>query len=240
MAKLWPPSGGLYDAPRVEPFRAVLPPARRRVLRQVPAAGEDRDRRHGRGLQRALHLDRRLSEAGRAEADPPAPLHRRRVRLAVHRRGQADGDAEPQQHRPGLRLRPDREQLLHRDGVRGRQGHDAGAHQAEQAPSDGAARGRLLHHGPDPQGPRVRPHAPRQGRHLARHRPPRRLPAQHPGLLRRRGEDHRLRHREGPHQGQPDPPGRGARQVRVHVAGAGPRQRGRRPQRRLLRGNHAL
>src|SRR5262245_7302585 len=60
--------------------RNSLPDAAR-GLRQVPDADADRVGRHGRGLARALVVDRRLREAPRHQAHAPEPLGEPIVRL---------------------------------------------------------------------------------------------------------------------------------------------------------------
>ena len=97
-------------------------------------------------------------------------------------------------------------QLLHRHGVRPRPrpAHRSCAGREERGlriPLDLRRAGRQ----PGLLGPRVR--APQEGRARAAHadRAPRRQPAEHPHLVRGRGEADRLRHRQGRHQGHASP-----------------------------------
>ena len=73
----------------------------------------------------------------------------------------------------------------------------------------------------------------------ARPHPPRHLAAEHPHQLRRRGQDHRLRHRQGGVQPSQDAGRRAQGQVRLHDARAGARAAARSPLRHL-RHRHVL
>ena len=88
------------------------------------------------------------------------------------------------------------------------------------------------------QGARLRAPQDRRVRRGARHRAPRRLAAEHPGLVGRDGQARRLRHRaRAPRQGRGR---RRQRQVRVHVARAGGGRARRSAQRHLRHRDRAV
>ena len=120
-----------------EPSEGSAPPVRnpRRVsrlrrcsrdptspVRQVLPARAHQRRRHGRGLQGQGLRRRGLRAARRGQAHPAEHRGGRRVHHDVHRRGEDRGAAEAREHRPDLRPRQGRRQLLHRARVRARQG----------------------------------------------------------------------------------------------------------------------
>ena len=139
-----------------------------------------------------------------------------------------------------LRPRPDREELLHRDGVRARPrpAHDHEA-RAGEGPAD-APRPEPARREPGLRRARVRP--PQEGRARAADgdRAPRRQPAEHPHLVRGRGEARRLRHRQGGDQGLEHRPRGAAGQAPLHEPGAGVGPADRPPQRRVLARHRAL
>ena len=78
-----------------------------RPLRPVRDPRAHRPRRHGRAVQGAAHRRRGLPEDRRDQEDPAAPRGRREFIDDVRRRGEARRAAEPPQHRPHLRPRQD-------------------------------------------------------------------------------------------------------------------------------------
>ena len=174
------------------------------------------------------------------QADPAPPLGQPGVRGHVRERGQDGGRPHPPEHRPDLRPRPDRDQLLHRHGVRPRPrpAHDPAASPGPRPAH--APRPRAAHREPRVLGPRVR--APQEGRARTSHgdRPSGREPAEHPDLVRRGREAHRLRDREGGHQGLDHRPRGPAGQAPLHEprAGLGPAHGP--PERPLFPGARAL
>ena len=165
--------------------------------RPIQAPGTDQHRRHGGDLPRQVAGRCRLREGGGAQAHPAPHGERPRVRRHVHRRGPHGGPAEPRQHLPDLRVRRRGGDLLPHPGAGGGQGpqadHGVPPHpQPPAAPQRGAARG-----GQGLRGAGLRTPLRRIRRSADEHRPPRRQPAEHPSLLRRRGEADRLRHRQG-------------------------------------------
>ncbi len=79
---------------------------------------------------------RGLREDRGPEAHPAPPLRQQGVRRHVRGRGQDGGRPHPPEHRADLRPRADREELLHRDGVRAR---PRPAHDHEAGAGEGAA-----------------------------------------------------------------------------------------------------
>ena len=125
-----------------------------------------------------------------------------RLRHHVHRRGQARRAAQPPQHHPHLRPGQDRRRLLHRHGVRRRQGP---ALDPQHARAQGSCRCRsglaLLVGLAARQRPRLRAPQARLRGPRARPRAPRRLAAERADQLRGRHQALRLRHRQGGRQG---------------------------------------
>ena len=168
------------------------------ALGGVSAAVAARRRRHGRDLRRQDRGRRRLREAGRAQGHPSELLRRSRVRADARRRGEARGAAAARQHRADLRPRPRRRAVLHRDGAdRRRRSLQAPAPRRRSTsidfPFEVAA---FIAQEVAPGSTTRTASATRRGRPLEivhRDVSPQNVLRQ----LRRRGEDRRLRHRQG-------------------------------------------
>ena len=166
-------------------------------VRQVHAVRAHRTRRYGGGVQGTHPGPGRLRTRVRRQADSPAPLRRHVVHQDVRRGGEAVGAPQPPQHRPHLRAGRGRGRVLHLDGVHPRPrpvGDDA---RDLEGAGPAAARAGRVHR---PRGlPRARlraqPH--RRERPPAGHDPPRRVAVERDAVVRGRGEDARLRHRQG-------------------------------------------
>jgi hypothetical protein len=130
-----------------------------------------------------------------------------------------------------------RQHLLHRPRVHRRQGPLPAPGEVLRAGHRHPARPRSLHRHGDVGGSALRPHEVGQLRAAAEPHPPRRQPAERARLVRRRGEDRRLRHRQG-QQTQPRDRERGHQgQVLLHVARAGLGRPHRRPDGHLQLGH---
>ena len=200
--------------------------------RRPPGLGRDVDRLPG-------HRPR--ARAHRGGQDPRrAPLRRRQVRRPLPPRGARGREADPPEHRPGLRHGRRHRPPLHRHGVRrGQVGRPAAADaRAAGARRRGRDRDPVLRRArvrppPGDHPPRRQAREPDGDRRPGRAPPPRQL---RPRAADRRddGQADRLRHRP---RERPDPPhaGRlGGRHRRLPGARAGAR-RGGDPGRRRLR-----
>ena len=166
----------------------------------------------------------RLLADGRHQAPPPAVRQGSRVRLDVPRRGAARARIQHPNVVPTLDVVAARRRALPRHGVRARRVAlrrliRAMRAEAKRIPLDdrlaaiicGALHGlHAAHEATDEHG------------QAARHRPPRRVPAEHPRRRRRRAARPRLRRRQGAGPAADDARGAAERQARLHGARAAP------------------
>ena len=167
-----------------------------------------------------------LQEAGRDQARPAAPDQEQEVRRDVPRRGAAVAVPPAREHRPGLRHleRRDDTYFIVMEFVDGCNLKALIERQKQRGKRMRASRTTIyiiiecckgLNYAHDLEHPET-------GEPLA-HRPPRHLAAQHPDLEERRGEDRRLRARQGQQPARVDRPRRGEGQVQLPVARGGER-----------------
>ncbi len=220
--------GGIRSKPMSDQGDGRRAHRKARPLRGLERA---RQRGDGGGLPRqgprhrpaGRHQDHQdLADGGRRFGVP-------RVPRAVRPRGADRRNPVPPEHRhdPRHRRGHRKPRLLHRDGVHRGAQPEVAPHREEQVHL-GRDRGPGR---PDRRGARLR--AP-QGDH-----PPRHQARQHHPDDRRQGEDHRLRDRQD-RLFQPDDHRAVPRHAQLHVAGAGLRRPGRRPERHLLARRRAV
>ena len=159
-------SGGVvYERPSQE---GKLRRGRRKIRRRSASipAGDDRARRHGRGLSRQA----RNATAGTAIGCSPSRCMRpqlakesRFVEMFI-REGKLAVLLDNDSIVAHLRDRPHRRALLHRDGVHRRQGSDADSPSLPGVEPAHPGAARLLHRGEDARGPALRAHAHRRRR----------------------------------------------------------------------------
>ncbi len=192
--------------------------------RPISPPGPDRVRRHGRDLS-GQDLRRAAPRThGGSEANPQPPGARRGVHQDARGRGPHRQPHGAREHREDLRVLPRPRRVLHRHGVRGRQGWaDLARPLSGPAALDSAGAVRV-HHDERPAGAGPSPSPDRSRRCPAESHPPGREPLQCHLLLLRRGEAVRFRDCQGLPELGADPLWCNQGQGQVHEPRAGPGQ----------------